>query len=286
MTTPSSPPTIGTAAGSGPGTDAELLSRFVKSGDGSAFSKLVERHLNLVFGVASRRTESRELAQEAAQNTFCQLARHAARVRVGKSLAPWLHKVALREAGTLLRSERSRQRTLQRLAVSVGGSESAAAQPAECPASSSVSRAGEHLDEALASLPEPERRVIILRYLQGLSLRELATAESSSEEAVRKRVSRALDRLTALLARQGVTASAMMGCLTHIPLWPVPPPAGIAARAAKEAAAASSTAGFAALAVSCLPAAAVFLAVPPCRGETPLLPSPARPPSPPLKTAR
>lgn len=268
MITSSSPSTTGTASAprsesghaTGLETDAGLLSRFVQNGDGSAFSKLVERHLSLVFGVASRRTESRELAQEAAQNTFCQLARHAARVRVRESLAPWLHKVALREAGTLLRSERSRQRTLQRLAVSVSGGESASVQPTEYPALSATSRAGEHLDEALASLPEPERRVIILRYLQGLSLRELASAESSSEEAVRKRVSRALDRLTALLARRGVTASAMMGCLTHVPLWPVPPAAAIADRAAKDAITVSASAGLAALVASCWPTAVVFLA--------------------------
>lgn len=243
------------------GRDADLLARFVKTGDGAAFSKLVERHLGMVFGTACRRTESRELAQEAAQNTFCQLARHAARLRVRESLAPWLHKVAFREAGTLLRSEQSQRRRLRNLADSVAHGEASAGLSLKFPASSLESPTAEHLDAALASLPEAERRVILLRYMQGLSLRELAAAESSSEEAVRKRVSRALDRLTALLARRGVTASAMMGCLTHLPLWPVPPSAGLAIRAVKEAATASASVSLAALAVSSWPMAAVFLTV-------------------------
>jgi hypothetical protein len=49
-----------------PLTDRELLSAFVKSADGTAFAALTERHLGLVFGVACRRTGSREMAQEAA----------------------------------------------------------------------------------------------------------------------------------------------------------------------------------------------------------------------------
>lgn len=258
------PSASGASGHNGTATDTELLQAFAKRGDSHAFNRLVERYISLVFGTACRRTQSRELAQEAAQNTFCQLARQAVRLKAGDSLAPWLHRVALREAGTLMRSERSRQRTLDRFAQSVGPHDSATASQSDQAIPGGVlSQAGEQLDEALASLREPERRAVILRYLQGLSLRELAHAESTSEEAVRKRVSRALDRLAALLARRGITATAMMGCLTPFPIRPAVSCSSIATRAAGNAAATAASppaTGVLGFAASWWPAAAVFLA--------------------------
>lgn len=236
-------------------SDRELLASFVKTADGAAFATLTERHLGLVFGTACRRTRSREMAQEAAQNTFCRLARHAARIWVGTSLAPWLHAVALREAGTLMRAEAARQRALDRLAAFTSPEDSAASPSAPPPGS-------EHLDEALAALPEAARRILILRYLQGLSLREVALEEDTSEEAARKRVTRALDRLTRLLARRGVTASAVTSCLAAAPmLWPGPSAAALAGRALKQAAApaGASLSGLAGFVLSQWPVAAVFL---------------------------
>ncbi|MES2466853.1 MAG: sigma-70 family RNA polymerase sigma factor [Verrucomicrobiota bacterium] len=236
-------------------SDRELLTSFVKTADGAAFATLTERHLGLVFGTACRRTRSREMAQEAAQNTFCRLARHAPRIWVGNSLAPWLHAVALREAGTLMRAEAARQRALDRLAAFTSPEDSAASPSAPPPGS-------EHLDEALASLPEAARRILILRYLQGLSLREVACEEDTSEEAARKRITRALERLTHLLARRGVTASAVTACLAAAPvLWPAPSAAALAGRALKQAAAPAGAglSGVAGFALSQWPVAAVFL---------------------------
>jgi RNA polymerase sigma factor (sigma-70 family) len=240
-----------------PITDRELLSAFVKSADGPAFAALTERHLGLVFGVACRRTGSREMAQEAAQNTFCRLARKAPQLSVGSSLGPWLHAVALREAGTLQRAEAARQRAMQRLAVSAGPLETGGLSAPPPPGS-------EHLDEALAALPEAARRVLVLRYLQGMSLREVAIEEDTSEEAVRKRVTRALDRLTRLLARRGVTAAGVTACLAAAPvLWPAPSSAAtFAARAIKQAAAPAAGAGLSGVtgfALSQWPVVAVFL---------------------------
>ncbi|RYD25034.1 MAG: hypothetical protein EOP86_27845, partial [Verrucomicrobiaceae bacterium] len=113
-------------------------------------------------------------------------------------------------------------------------------------------------------MTETGRRVLILRYLQGLSLREVASQENTSEEAARKRVTRALDRLTRMLARRGVTAAGVTACLAAAPvLWPTPSSAAtLAARAVQQAAAPAAGAGLSGLkgfALSQWPVAAVFL---------------------------
>jgi hypothetical protein len=165
--------------------------------------------------------------------------------------------VALREAGTLLRAEAARQRAMQRLASSAGPPENGGLSAPPPPGS-------EHLDEALAALPEGARRVLVLRYLQGMSLREVALEEDTSEEAARKRVTRALEHLTRLLARRGVTSASVTACLaTASVMWPAPSSAAtLAARALKQAAtpaAGAGLSGMAGLALSRWPVAAVFL---------------------------
>ena len=58
--------------------DAELLRRYVKSRSETDFTALVERHLNLVYQAAFRRTHGRsDLAQDVAQRVFTTLAHEA-----------------------------------------------------------------------------------------------------------------------------------------------------------------------------------------------------------------
>ena len=63
------------------------------------------------------------------------------------------------------------------------------------------------LDHALARLREPQRQVIILRYLEGHSLETVAGQLGLSVSAVAKRAERALDRLREIFAARGLDGS-------------------------------------------------------------------------------
>ena len=93
--------------------DFELLQRFTRDGEQSAFTDLVRRHLDLVFATALRKVEDPGAAQEVAQNVFAALARKAWRFAPDDSLPAWLHKTALLEAKSWLRGELRRRRREQ-----------------------------------------------------------------------------------------------------------------------------------------------------------------------------
>ena len=185
-------------------TDAELLARFTDSGDESAFREIVERHAPMVQGVAWRRTQNRALAEEITQTVFTILARKAAGLKHGE-LAGWLHRAAFMETRNACRKEARRSEALQELTTQMTGD----TQPDH--AWQDIQR---HLDEALTRLPAEERQLVVMRYFEQRSYREIAGTTGRTEEGSRKRMQRSLDRLGALLRRKGiVTSGASLGAL-------------------------------------------------------------------------
>jgi DNA-directed RNA polymerase specialized sigma24 family protein len=174
--------------------DAELLARYSRDGDDSAFAALVRNHQAMVVGAAWRRTGDVELARDVAQQVFATLAQKAWMLADRKSLAGWLHVAATHLAIRAQQSEAARRRRQEQAAAAerVGGG----GQPWPL------------LEEALISLGDGEREAVVLHYLEDQSYPEIAAALGISEAAARKRVSRGLETLGAQLRRRGFGGSA------------------------------------------------------------------------------
>jgi len=77
------------------------------------------------------------------------------------------------------------------------------------PSESDIAALGPVLDEAINKLGSTDRTAIVLRFFEQREFKEVGEALGSNEEAARKRVNRALDKLRVILARRGVTLSAV-----------------------------------------------------------------------------
>src|SRR5580658_6939911 len=87
--------------------DATCLSRYARTSDAEAFSILVQRHAGLVFAAGLRVCGNQSDAEDAAQEAFLALARHAGRIRT--SLPAWLHAVTTHAALQVRRRRRHQQ---------------------------------------------------------------------------------------------------------------------------------------------------------------------------------
>lgn len=175
-------------------SDQELLREFIRAGSQPAFQALVERHLPLVFGTACRRLGDAQLAEEVAQNVFIVLARKAGFLGVEVRLAAWLHQTTLLEARHCLRGElrrRQREETAARLGDTMKEDDSRSQILAGL------------LDEALLELREKDRQVLLLRFFEEKSLRDLGAYFGISEDAAQKRVAKALETLGRAFQRRG-----------------------------------------------------------------------------------
>ena len=190
-------------------SDQELLRAYV-TGTHGAFRELVERHAGMIFGAAWRVTGDRTMAEEVVQDVFCLLARRSAALSGHPSVAGWLHRTAINAARSQRRARVHHEQKLARFA-----SESRESGQEEAPPAGD-----EGIDSAIDRLPAEEREAVVLRFYQDQDYAQISSQLGVSEMAVRKRVSRGLQRLQRILG-PSAAAGFSPACLAG------PAPAGV-----------------------------------------------------------
>src|SRR5688572_12851256 len=151
-------------------------------------------------------------------------------------LGGWLHRHTCFVASKIMRGERRRQ-VRERQAVEMNSIEDHSA--------ANFASLAPVLDDAINQLGAEDRKAIVLRFFEQRDFRSVGEAMSSNEEAARKRVHRALDKLHLLLKRRGVaySAAALATALgaQAVSAAPAGMAAGIAGSALATAAAGGST---------------------------------------------
>lgn len=189
--------------------DAELLRSYVDQRSEEAFRELVRRHLAVVHAAAERQVNGdAHLAEDVAQRVFISLARKARALSQHRSVVGWLYTAARLEGARAVRSELRRRRR----------EEGAAAMHSSDSPELSAEQLRPVLDEAMAELGAEEREAVLLRYFSSEPFAEIGRLLDVSEEAARKRVDRALDKLRQALGRRGIasTGSALAGALSAV----------------------------------------------------------------------
>jgi len=178
----------------------KLLAEYVATGSEAAFRELVSRYVDLVHSAAVRLVHGdTHLAEDITQTVFADLARLARSMSREVMLGGWLHRHTCFVAGKTMRSERRRV-ARERQAVEMNSMEDHSA--------ASLASVAPILDDAINQLGAEDRTAILLRFFEQNDFAAVGAALGSNEEAARKRVNRALDKLEALLKRRGVALSA------------------------------------------------------------------------------
>lgn len=160
---------------------------------------MVERHAPMMRGVVMRATGDAALADEVTQTVFAILARKAGLLG-HEAVAGWLHRTTLLEARNASRKAARYRRVLEKFR-----DDAEAAERRDVPA---VAEVLPQLDLAMSRLNEEERELVVRRYFEGESVREIAVAKGTSEEACKKRLQRTVQRLGAVLRGRGMRTSA------------------------------------------------------------------------------
>jgi uncharacterized protein (TIGR03435 family) len=178
--------------------DMRLVREYASRQSESAFAALVSRHTNLVYSAALRQTRDPQLAEEVTQVVFIILARKAASLGAKTILTGWLYRTAGYVSGSALKRELRRQHREQ---------EAYMQSELDAQAGSTWKQLSPLLDEAILRLGQTDRDALVLRFFEGRSLNEVGHALGASEEAAKKRVNRALEKLRNFFAKRGVSST-------------------------------------------------------------------------------
>lgn len=172
-------------------SDEALLAEFLK-GDDHAFSDLMRRHEDRIFGLAFRMTGSRPDALDATQEAFVAAFRQASTFRGDSAFATWLYRIAINACRDLLR-KRTRQPTPE--AEPVPPHRDRDPQPL---VDETVTL---RLDvaQALAGISDEYREAVVMHDLGGIPYQEIARITGVSVGTVKSRISRGRRRLARLL---------------------------------------------------------------------------------------
>jgi RNA polymerase sigma-70 factor (ECF subfamily) len=195
---------VGSATLSARTGDAELVERH-RQGDPSAFLEIVDTYSNLLYNVAFRMTGNREDALDLYQEVLLKVYRSLDRFRGQSSLRTWMYRITVNAA-------RNRARWWSRVKRGTTYSLDAAQEdrqpPSERVADPQPSPEGRaygseirvRVQQGLDQLPVAQRVVVVLRDVEGLEYREIASTLGISLGTVKSRLARGREALRRQLA--------------------------------------------------------------------------------------
>lgn len=154
-------------------------------GRGEAFRRVYDSYADMLYRLAVSILRSSSDAEDAVQNVFCRYLDRAPEFRDNEHEKAWLLRVTINQCKDMMRRRKVR-----------------AWLPIEALTDVGVREKSTPALDAVYTLPEKYKTVIILYHLEEMSIDEIATALSLSPSAVKMRLSRGRDMLRQLLLKQ------------------------------------------------------------------------------------
>ncbi len=183
-------------------TDEELMSQ-VQRGDQAAFEELFKRYDRKIFNYFLRYLGDEELAKDLFQETFLRVFQFSksykptTRGGCSASFAAWLYTIAR----NVYRKQWGREPVEERMGESTWKILEEVPTPNATPQQARADQElVEKIKQALDSLPESQREVVILHKYQGLSYPQIAQILGCSISSVKQKAFRAYQNLRQQLA--------------------------------------------------------------------------------------
>jgi len=155
------------------------------------------RHGSWLRGVLLARSRDRQAVEELLQVVSAEAVEHRDGLRDESRVAPWLYRIAVRTA-LLHRRHLGRQRRLHDAVAEHRRQSADGAGTSPLDWLLSIER-NQLVRQALSSLPSKEAELLVLKYTEDWSYRELSEHLGISEAAVESRLTRARGKLRAKL---------------------------------------------------------------------------------------
>lgn len=174
-------------------SDQELM-KLVQAGDFSPAAEIFDRYSTRIYNFAYRFLKSSEAAEDATQEVFVKMLKHAKQFHGDAKLSTWLFSIAANLCRDHLRKADNKAKESDETLVMLPSGDDSPERRLEI-------RENElRVQKALEQLTPEQREAILLSRYQGLSYAEIAQIAGCSEGAVKTRVFRAMETLKKALS--------------------------------------------------------------------------------------
>ncbi len=188
-------------------SDAELI-RSLQCGNRHALGSLYDRYKQKVYQTAFAITGDPDVASDILQDVFLRLFRYSKTIDPNRPLDPWLYRVAANQCYSWLKSRRRWFHPLEDIADWLNSSE-------DTPLSElmGIDEDWLHVQKGLSALPVAQRLVVVMYYLNDLSIDEISAALNVPAGTVKSRLHYGREALKKSLLREGQgEAFSSLGC--------------------------------------------------------------------------
>jgi len=175
--------------------DFELIKR-AQAGDSAAFNEIVLVYRKRILGTVTRLIARTEDVEDVAQEVFLRLYFSLDQLRTAEVFEPWLHRLTTNAAYDYLRKQRRRQElrmsdlSEQQVVMADAMAGGKADQDEQ-----HQKKIRESVESLLGAVSEADRILLILKEVEGLSLKELEKIYKVKENALKVRLFRARQRV-------------------------------------------------------------------------------------------
>jgi RNA polymerase sigma-70 factor (ECF subfamily) len=175
----------------------QLISSILE-GDTQAYAILVNRYQRPIYNSMLRMTGCRETAADLAQDAFLKAYEHLERFKLSEKFFPWLYAIALNLARDHWRRQKIAAENLEQIRQTGGH---LTGDPLF-----SQNRLAEQLDARrlrnyLTQMSEEYREALILRFHEGLGMKDIGKALGISTSGAKMRVKRGIEKLRSIFQR-------------------------------------------------------------------------------------
>lgn len=178
--------------------DRELIEK-LKTGDLEALGDLYDRYRSQIHRTALAITHDPAAAEDILQECFLRVYNYASRINSDLPLGPWLYRVTVNLSYTWTKRHHSKtvsiEAFIERLTSPPGQAPETSAERSETKAK---------IQRAIDSLPFGQKVVIVLYYLNGMNLKEIADILDCPVGTVKSRLFHARENLREQLGADGL----------------------------------------------------------------------------------
>lgn len=187
-----------------------FLVKAAQNGDVIALNQLVKQWQKRIYNFTLKYFGDHDLAMDVTQKTFISMSKNLSSLKDEGSFKPWIYRIASNYCHEEVRRQNRKwvlpfmkvQEKDDKEDITNSFSNTKTDDPEKAYGNQELKLV---LKKALATLPEEQRMVVIMKEYEGLKIREIADAMSISENTVKSRLYYALGSLKRLLDQWNIT---------------------------------------------------------------------------------